>query len=315
MISRQSVAQQFIGNVRIDFRSAHTGMAKHLLDGEQVGTTFKQMCGKTMSESVRTDGFGNAVFLRQVLDNQEDHLSCEACASAVEENRVSEFGFWRDMQTCAFDVLEQDFQTAIANGYKSFFAAFAEDAQEAVVSVYIADLQSDEFRNTQPAAVHDLNHGLVAVAVGLAQVDAVEHLLDFLVGQHFGQVAAQSGGGDEHGWVGFGKVFLEQVTPKRLQSRKDSRLRGGTDVQIIKISEEVLDGVLLDGISFGGKVLAFKILQKQMDIVTIGFHTVVGQRKLQPQIVCEVLDEVLGNIDGLLVHGFVLQKYIFLPLW
>ena len=108
---------------------------------------------------------------------------------------------------------------------------------------------------------------------------------------------------------------MEQVTPKRLQSRKDSRLRGGTDVQIIKISEEVLDGVLLDGISFGGKVLAFKILQKQMDIVTIGFHTVVGQRKLQPQIVCEVLDEVLGNIDGLLVHGFVLQKYIFLPLW
>ena len=282
MISRQSVAQQFIGNVRIDFRSAHTGVAEHLLDSEQVGAAFKQMGGKTMPECVRTDGFCNTIFLRQVLDNQEDHLSRQSRASAVEENRVGEFGLNVDVQPCAFDVLEEYFQTAIANGYKSFLAAFAEDAQEAVVPIYITDLQSDEFRNTQAAAVHHLNHGFVAVAIGLAQVDAVEHLLDFLVGQHFGQVATQSGRGDQCGWVGFGKVFLEQVTPKRLQSRKDSRLRCGTDVQIIEIGEEVLDSVLLDGVGFGGKVLAFKVLQKQMDIVAIGFHAVVGQRKLQP---------------------------------
>ena len=282
MISRQSIAQQFIGNVRIDFRSAHAGMAEHLLDGKQVGTTFKQMCGKAMPECVRTDGFCNTIFLRQVLDNQEDHLSRQSRASAVEENRVGEFGFWRDMQTCAFDVLEQDFQAAFADGNKPFFAALADDAEKAVVSVYIADLQPNEFRNTQTAAVHHLNHGLVAVTIGLAQVDAVEHLLDFFVSQYFGQVAAQSGGGNEHGWVGLGKVFLEQVSPKRLQSREDSRLRGGTDFHIIKISEEVLDGVLLDGIGFGGKALAFKVLQKQMDIVTIGIHTVVGQRKFQP---------------------------------
>lgn len=311
MIRCQSVAQQFIGNVCVYFRSAHAGVAEHLLDGEQVGATFKQMRGKTMPECVRTDGFCNTIFLRQVLDNQEDHLSRQSRATAVEENGVGEFRFWRDMQTCAFDVQEQDFQAVVADGNKPFLAAFAKNAEKAVVSVYIADMQPDEFRNTQPTTVHHLNHGFVAVAVGLAQVDAVDHFLDFLVGQYFGQVAAQSGGGDEDGWVGFGKVFLEQVTPKRLQSRKDSRLRGGTDVQIIKISKEILNGVLLDGVGFSRKTLVFKILQKQQDIVTIGLHAVVGQRKLQPQIVCEVLDEVLGDIDGLLVHGFVLQKYIF----
>ncbi len=245
MIRRQCVAQQLIRNMRVNFRGAHTGVAEHLLDGEQVGAAFEQMRGETMPKRVRADDFGNTIFLRQVLDNQEDHLSGQSRATAVEENGVGEFGFRCDVQSCAFNVVEQDFQAVVAYGHQPFLAALAEDAEETVVAVYIADLQFDEFRNTQTAAVHHLNHGLVAMACGLAEVDAVNHFLDFLVGQYFGQVAAQSGGGDEDGWVGFGKVFLEQVTPKRLQSRKDSRLRGGTDVQIIKISEEILDGVLL----------------------------------------------------------------------
>ena len=97
MICRQSIAQQFIGNVRIDFRSAHAGVAEHLLDGEQVGAAFKQMCGKTMPERVRTDGFGNAISLRQVLDNQEDHLSGQSCTTAVEENGVGEFWLYVDV--------------------------------------------------------------------------------------------------------------------------------------------------------------------------------------------------------------------------
>ena len=153
--------------MRIDFRRAHAGVAEHLLDGKQICATFKQMCGKTMPERVWTDGFGNAISLRQVLDNQEDHLSGQSCTTAVEKNGVGEFGFWRDMQTCAFDVLEQNFQTAVADGNQALFAAFSNDAEEAIVFIYIADLQSDEFRYTQAAAVHHLNHGFVAVACGL----------------------------------------------------------------------------------------------------------------------------------------------------
>ena len=106
MITRQRVAQQFIRNMRIDFRRAHTGMAEHLLDSEQVGTAFEQMSSKTMSKGMWTDGLGDTVFLRQVLDNQEDHLSSEACASAIEENGIGEFGLHVDVQPCAFDVLK-----------------------------------------------------------------------------------------------------------------------------------------------------------------------------------------------------------------
>ena len=188
MIRSQSVTQQFIRNMRVDFCRAHAGVAEHLLDGEQICATFEQVGGKTVPESVRADGLSDAVSLRQVLDNQEDHLSGQSCATAVEENGVGEFGLHADVQSCAFDVLEHYFQAVVADRHKALLAAFANDAQEAVFSVDIADLQSNEFRNTEAAAVHHLNQGLVAVAVGLAQVDAVNHLLDFLVSQHFGEM-------------------------------------------------------------------------------------------------------------------------------
>lgn len=95
--------------MRVDFGSAHAGMAEHLLDSKQVGTAFQKMGGEAMPEGVWADGFGDTVFLSQVLDNQENHLSGEASSSAVEEYRVGEFGLRRDMQSRTFYILEEDF--------------------------------------------------------------------------------------------------------------------------------------------------------------------------------------------------------------
>ena len=86
------------------------------------------MCRKAVPESVWADGLGDAISLSQILDNQEDHLSREACATTVEKNGVGEFGLHVDMQPCALDVLEQDFQAAVADGHEPFLAAFAENA-------------------------------------------------------------------------------------------------------------------------------------------------------------------------------------------
>lgn len=93
-----------------------------------------------MPERVWADGFGNAIFLRQILDNQEDHLPCEACTTAVEEDCVGELGFYVGVQSGSVDVLEEDFQAAVANRHEAFFAPFAENAQETVFFVYITDL-------------------------------------------------------------------------------------------------------------------------------------------------------------------------------
>ena len=92
--------------MRVNFRRAHAGVTEHLLDGEQVGTAFQKMRGETMPKRVRADGLGEAVSFSQVLDNQEDHLACKACATAVEENRIGEFGLYVDVKSGSFNVLE-----------------------------------------------------------------------------------------------------------------------------------------------------------------------------------------------------------------
>ena len=61
--------------------------------------------------------------------------------------------------------------------------------------------------------------------------------------------------------------------------------------------------------------MAFKILKKQIDIMAIGFHAVVGKRQFQTEVVGKVFDEVWADIDRMLVHGFILQKYGFFLLW
>ena len=97
MIARQSVAEQLVGDMGVDFRGAHAGVAQHLLYGKQVGAAFKQMGGEAVTEGMRADGFGEAVALGQVLDDKEDHLTCEARASTVQKDRIGEFGLRCDV--------------------------------------------------------------------------------------------------------------------------------------------------------------------------------------------------------------------------
>ena len=64
------------------------------------------MRGETMPEGMRADGFINTILFSQVLHDEEDHLAGESCASAVQEDRISEFRLRSDMQSRAFDILE-----------------------------------------------------------------------------------------------------------------------------------------------------------------------------------------------------------------
>ena len=105
MICCQSVAQQFVGYMRIDFCRAHAGMAEHLLDGKQVGAAFQEMCGKAMPKGVWADGFCDAISLGKVFHDKKNHLSGEACAATVQKHSVSELGLGRDVKSCTFDIL------------------------------------------------------------------------------------------------------------------------------------------------------------------------------------------------------------------
>ena len=95
--------------MRVDFSRAYAGVAEHLLHGKEIGAAFEKVGGETMPESVWTDGFVDAILLGEFLHDEENHLSREACSSAVEEDGVGEFGFGRDVQPRTFYVLIEDF--------------------------------------------------------------------------------------------------------------------------------------------------------------------------------------------------------------
>ena len=73
MILHNSTAQEIPVQVRIDLRSGDRGVSQHLLYSPEVCTALYQVCGKGMSESMRTDGFFEADSSSTGLDNVENH--------------------------------------------------------------------------------------------------------------------------------------------------------------------------------------------------------------------------------------------------
>ncbi len=63
MIAREGVAEQLVGDMRVDFCRAHAGVAEHLLYGKQVSAAFEQVGSEAVAESVWADGLSDAVFL------------------------------------------------------------------------------------------------------------------------------------------------------------------------------------------------------------------------------------------------------------
>ena len=54
MVLQNGFTQHRAVYVRIDFCRTNGFVPKHHLDGAQVGTTFKQVCGKGVAKRVRT---------------------------------------------------------------------------------------------------------------------------------------------------------------------------------------------------------------------------------------------------------------------
>lgn len=62
----------WVGDVGVNLSSGNIGVAKHSLDGANIGTVHEQISGETMTQSVRGDVLSDAgefsVFLDDTLD-------------------------------------------------------------------------------------------------------------------------------------------------------------------------------------------------------------------------------------------------------
>ena len=57
MVFFMNLAEVVTGNVGINLGGRNINMAKHHLDGSQIGTTFEEVTGKRVPQTVRRDFF------------------------------------------------------------------------------------------------------------------------------------------------------------------------------------------------------------------------------------------------------------------
>ena len=72
-------------NVNVNFGGGNAFVSEHLLNGSQVGSTFKQVCGKGVSQGVWTNFFANACQFGKLLDDIENHHTCQSPSSTIEK--------------------------------------------------------------------------------------------------------------------------------------------------------------------------------------------------------------------------------------
>lgn len=77
----------------IDLRGRDAFMAQHLLDGTEVGASFKKVGGERVAQCVGRYVFPDSRSFSEILDYLKDSNPCELPSAAVEEKDIGAVGF------------------------------------------------------------------------------------------------------------------------------------------------------------------------------------------------------------------------------
>jgi len=74
-------------DVRVDLRCGQAGVAEHLLDRTKIGTTFEQVCGRGVPQTVRPDIGCVGHVSQQLVYRGADLTRIDPAASPAKEQR------------------------------------------------------------------------------------------------------------------------------------------------------------------------------------------------------------------------------------
>ena len=127
MVLQYLLAQGSHVYMGIDFGGANGLVAKHSLDGTEVGTAFQQGCSERVAQSVGGNGLLDACLDGLSLNHDEYHGACEMSSTAIKENIVFLAGL--DIHVTAVVKPESQFLDGFGrDGYQTFLGTFSEDA-------------------------------------------------------------------------------------------------------------------------------------------------------------------------------------------
>ena len=283
-------------DVGVDLGGGYGFVTQHGLDSAEVGASFEQGGGEGVTKGVGRDGLLNACLGHQVFEHEEDHDASERfLATETDEDEVLELG--GDGQLVAVGEVELQFVDGLlGDGHQTLLGAFAFHLDELVVEEEVAQLQVDQFADAQAAREEGFDDSLVAVTLGLAEVDDGFDGIDLIDGEHIGQMLRFFGKFEQFGRVHFEHIAEHQEMVETPHSRQNAREGGGMDAEVEHECGEVVEVFQLNS----HEVLAFigDEAQELVEVAHVGINRVGRTALLQFQIL------VVATHQFLLLVGF-----------
>ena len=138
----------------------------------------------------------------------------------------------------------------VAHRHKALLGALAGDYEVRVVEVEPADFEVYQLGHAEPASVEGLDDGAVAHCLRRIRVDGCYEGVDFVDGEHFGQVEPGARGLQQEGGIGVYVAVVRKESEEGFYAADNASLRARGDAEVMKvgaISAEVADGDLRQG--------------------------------------------------------------------
>ena len=123
MVGEDFVAQAGAVDVDVDFGGGDALVTEHLLNGTQVGAALEQVGRETVAQGVRADDFADACEFAQLLDNMENHLTCEHGPTTVQKQDILAAPLGNLMGPRLFQVEADLLDSDRRNGYQALLVA------------------------------------------------------------------------------------------------------------------------------------------------------------------------------------------------
>ena len=283
------LAQRLAVDVRINLGGSDFLVPQHRLDGAEVGPALEEVRREGVAEGVRADGLVDTRERGLLLDDGEDHDAGEGRAATVEEKVVLEAGLGGD--GLAVGQVEADFvEGGLGDGDEALLAALAPDTDKLFLGINVAVPEVYQLGDTEAAAVEHLEHGAVAVALGLAEVDAGEDGVDFIDGEDLGEAHPNLGRFEELRRVGVEVIFEDEVMVERLDTGDDTRLRAGMDADVAELGDELLEVVVGDVEDRLAEVVGEAV--ELVHVADVSLYRIGGKAALELEEVLVRLEEV-----------------------
>jgi len=266
-------------------------MAQHFLNGAQVCAVFQQMHRERVAQRVRRDVLVDLRHLLIVLDDLPKALTAHALAVHVDEQRRL-LGIGQQLRADILDVIRKCLDRSGIERNDALLA-LALAADEAGGKAAVALVERDELAHADAGGVEQLEHRVIAVALGVHAPGLVEEQLDLLAGQDLREPALDLEGSDALGGIGLDLAALSKEGIKGLDGGQRARDRRGGLPLAAHPRDVVADGGGLD-LAQIGHPLGGKVLGKLAQVAKIGAERIFGGVLFLAQIILIEL-QIIGR--------------------